>query len=66
MPKRIMPERFVGERFANDRRGLYAKLDARIEDKLQMLLQQRIVQKSYSTGDVAKILNKAEIGRAHV
>ena len=32
----------------------------RIEDKLQMLLQQKIVQKFYSTGDVAKILNKAE------
>ena len=32
----------------------------RIEDKLQMLLQQKIVQKFYSTGDVAKVLNKAE------
>ena len=32
----------------------------RIEEKLQLLLQQRIVQKFYSTADVAKLLNKAE------
>ena len=32
----------------------------RIEEKLQLLLQQRIVQKFYSTADVAKLLGKAE------
>lgn len=31
-----------------------------IEEALKALLQQRIVQKSYSTADVAKILGKAE------
>ena len=38
---------------------LFARL-GHIEEKLQMLLQQRVVQKCYSTGDVAKILGKAE------
>lgn len=32
----------------------------RIEDALQRLLQDRVVQKFYSTGDLAKLLNKAE------
>ena len=32
----------------------------RIEEGLQILLQQRVVQASYSTSDVAKLLGKAE------
>lgn len=32
----------------------------RIEDALQRLLQERVVQKSYSTTDLAKLLGKAE------
>ncbi len=31
-----------------------------IEDALRMLLQQKVVQKFYSTSDAAKILGKAE------
>lgn len=45
----------------------------RIEESLRMLLQERIVQKSYSTADAAQILGKAEftvrewcrLGRVH-
>ncbi len=32
----------------------------RIEDSLRVLMQQKIVQKSYSTADAARILGKAE------
>ena len=33
---------------------------SRIEESQQILLQQRVVQASYSTSDVAKLLGKAE------
>jgi transposase len=38
---------------------LATRLD-RIEETLRLLIQQRVVQKYYSTNDIAKILGKAE------
>ena len=38
---------------------IVARLD-RIEESLRLLLQERVVQKYYSTADAAKVLGKAE------
>lgn len=42
-----------------DNEALAVRLE-RIEDALRLLLKERVVQKYYSTSDVARILGKAE------